>query len=165
MTEQASRVPERAHTSGAQRSRLFAARSPAARSGRVDTGCRCRLVTHTLRLFCGPLQGEQPIAAARLGLAAQVLRHEARQGVHTVGGQQALAVVQLDRGRRSTHHHQAGRRLFFFFRRLNLGSKCELVNPLLKSLLSSIETVHRVHKYDTSNKDSCFKAFVCMALK
>jgi hypothetical protein len=33
-----------------------------------------------------------------------------------------------------------------------------------QSLLNAIETVHRVHKSDISNKDSCFKAFICLAL-
>lgn len=33
-----------------------------------------------------------------------------------------------------------------------------------QSLLNAIEQVQKVHKYDNSNQDSCFKAFVCLAL-
>jgi RUN domain-containing protein 1 len=34
-----------------------------------------------------------------------------------------------------------------------------------QSLLNAIGTVIKIHKNDLSNKDSCFKAFVCLALK
>ena len=30
--------------------------------------------------------------------------------------------------------------------------------------MNAIETIQKVHNYDCSNKDSCFKAFVCLAL-
>lgn len=33
-----------------------------------------------------------------------------------------------------------------------------------QSLLNAIDRVQKVHNYDCSNKDSCFKAFVCLAL-
>lgn len=33
-----------------------------------------------------------------------------------------------------------------------------------QSLLNAIDHVQKVHNYDCSNKDSCFKAFVCLAL-
>lgn len=33
-----------------------------------------------------------------------------------------------------------------------------------QSLLNAIETVQKAHNHDTSDKDSCFKAFVCLAL-
>lgn len=33
-----------------------------------------------------------------------------------------------------------------------------------QSLLNAIDTVLKAHNYDTKNKDSCFKAFVCLAL-
>lgn len=33
-----------------------------------------------------------------------------------------------------------------------------------QSLLNAIGTVQKVHNYDLSNKDSCFKSFVCLAL-
>lgn len=39
------------------------------------------------------------------------------------------------------------------------------VITIKQSLLSAIETVLKIHKNDMSNKDSCFKAFVCLALK
>ena len=39
------------------------------------------------------------------------------------------------------------------------------VITIKQSLLNAVETVLKIHKYDTSNKDSCFKAFVCLALK
>ncbi|CAF0889194.1 unnamed protein product [Brachionus calyciflorus] len=38
------------------------------------------------------------------------------------------------------------------------------VITIKQSLLNSIETIMRIHKYDATNKDSCFKAFVCLAL-
>lgn len=39
------------------------------------------------------------------------------------------------------------------------------VITIKQSLLNAIETIIKIHKNDTSNKDSCFKAFVCLALK
>lgn len=33
-----------------------------------------------------------------------------------------------------------------------------------QSLLNAIEQVQKVHNYDNSNQDSCFKAFICLAL-
>lgn len=33
-----------------------------------------------------------------------------------------------------------------------------------QSFLNAIDTIHKIHKNDISNKDSCFKAFVCLAL-
>lgn len=34
-----------------------------------------------------------------------------------------------------------------------------------QALLNAINQILLIHKFDQSNKDSCFKAFVCLALK
>lgn len=34
----------------------------------------------------------------------------------------------------------------------------------IQSLLNSIEKVLKIHGNNTANKDSCFKAFVCLAI-
>lgn len=34
-----------------------------------------------------------------------------------------------------------------------------------KSLLNAIHQILTIHKFDTTNKDSCFKAFICLSLK
>lgn len=39
------------------------------------------------------------------------------------------------------------------------------VITIKQSLLNAIENVLKIHKHDVSNKDSCFKAFICLALK